>query len=178
MHPPGQPAVVDLQQEQRAEARRIEETADFSAQVQFEAAKSWSALDGVLTLGAAIAAFASGAATLQGPSAVALAGLLAFGSGALAAAATVVRGQDKAYSSVRAGRSYRRVRDRARVFVNLDTRGGESSSVTGSHLAEIIRAYDDADELAPVVGWAFWAVWRARRNIRNGLTRFGVDKRA
>ena len=156
----------DLRRELAQEASRIEQVARFSAQVRFEAAKYWGTLDTFLTLTAAVAAFASGAAILQSSTLDPLAGLLAFVSGALGTAATVVRGQDKAAACTRSGRGYRVVRDQVRVFRKIDLKS-MSPADARVRLAEIAREFDEVDEQAPIVGWAFWAEWRARRSIRD-----------
>jgi hypothetical protein len=155
------------------EARRIEESADFSAQVQFEAAKYWGGLATSLSLLASVAAFASGATILQAPEWHTAAGLLAFIAGAIGVVNTVTRGQEKAADCARSGRAFRRVRDMARQVANIDSLGEVES--LRQRLHETVSAFNIADEQAPIVGWAFWAVWRARRNLTSGLTKYRVD---
>jgi hypothetical protein len=155
------------------EARRIEESADFGAQVQFEAAKYWGTLGTCLSLIGAVAAFASGAAILQVEDLKTVASLLAFVAGSLGVVNLVIRASDKSSDCTRAGRAFRRARDEARVLANIDS--ARSPSTARERLATVVAQYNEADEHAPMVGWAFWAVRRARRNLKHGLTSFYVD---
>ena len=175
--PQTQPAAEDLVLEVVKEARRREESADFAAQVQFEAAKFWGWSSTSLSLIAAAAAFGSGASILQTPSWAGVAGLLAFIAGSASVADLVLHGSDRRDACTRAGQAWRCVRDQARVLANIGSLEEGFPEAWPGRLADLTAAYDAAEDRAPLVGWAGWAVRRARRNLAKGLTAYAVDRK-
>ena len=177
LSPQAQPAAGDLVLEVVKEARRREESADFAAQVQFEAAKFWGWSSTSLSLVAAAAAFGSGASILQSPPGSGVAGLLAFIAGTASVADLVLHGSDRRDACTRAGQAWRCVRDQARVLANIGPLEDGFADAWPGRLANLTAAYNAAEDRAPLVGWAGWAVRRARRNLEKGLTQHAVDRK-
>src|SRR4051812_16542021 len=102
------------------EAIRIEESATYASETQFEYAKSWRRIDRVLAGVAAVLAAVAGVGSLSktlGPTAAGVIAIAAAGIGAVAASLNAPQTKEKASGSANA---YRALEQDARVFYKID----------------------------------------------------------
>jgi hypothetical protein len=153
----------------RKEANRVEE--DSPGKGHFEAARTWANVH--LWLGlptAALAAIASGSAFKEE---VVIAGTLALLASILAAISTFLNPSERSQLHHQAGAKHVALRNRARMFRDLDLRSGAQES----HLLESLRALaqerDDLNLSNPQI--PRFAFKRARRGIETGEAVYKVD---
>lgn len=156
----------------QAEVARILESAVFSAQGQFEAAKSWRALH--WTLGVLTAALSTLAAVLTFVADAQVAtGILAVAAAIVAAILTSSRPDKLAEQAVTRGNDYTALRNDARRVLHVQVPFDEISALREAldGLAERASDLDHASDPIPR-----FAYKRAKRNIeRDGGQQFEVD---
>lgn len=156
----------------QAEVARILESAVFSAQGQFEAAKVWRALH--WTLGVLTAALSTLAAVLTfATDAQAASGVLAVLAAIVAAVLTSSRPDKLAERAVSRGNDYTTLRNDARRVLHLQVSSDEVC-VLREALEELAGRASDLDHTSdPIPRFAYN---RAKRNIeRDGGQQFEVD---
>lgn len=156
----------------QSEVARILESAVFSAQGQFEAAKAWRALH--WTLGVLAAALSTLAAVLTFVADAQVAsGILAVAAAIVAAILTSSRPDKLAERAVTRGNDYTALRNDARRVLHVQVPSDEISALREvlDGLAERASDLDHASDPIPR-----FAYKRARRNIeRDGGQQFEVD---
>lgn len=156
----------------RKEAERIRESAVYSAQGQFEAAKRWrwrhwsgGVLAAGLGTGGAILTFAECSPVL--------AGAVTLGGAVTAAAMTGVRPDQLAERAQASGNEYTSLRNAARRFIDVDAQSLPHDEVRAA-LEELAGRADGLDRAAdPIPRWAYE---RAKKNIAAGGQDFEADR--
>lgn len=177
--PPGQgpflvPAGVpaDLQ-EIGKELSRIEESARYSSQGQFEQAKLWRKVNAILGTFAAIVTAAAGVLTFATDDLDVWAGATAIGAALLVAVITTIAPERRADRAERAANAYLAIQARARrsLLVELE------SMIKADALArveELTAARDDTNRGADPISKV--ARTKAYNNIESGGQVYGVDE--
>lgn len=154
------------------EARRVEEDCLYSARSHFEAASRWSRLHytiGVPTT--VLAAVAGGSAVADHLSAAAIIGLLVT---ALSALAVFLNPSDRSHQHHSAGTRFNEVRNRARVFREIDLQTGRELGQLVQELKDLGATRDELNNTSPQI--PRWAFRRARESIGRGEATYRVDE--
>jgi hypothetical protein len=155
-----------------AELARLEESAMYSAQGQFEQAKMWRAVNLSLGVPAAVLAAVAGVTSLADLSGGVVSGLLALASAALGGLLTVVNPSQRSGTACAAANVYLEVQTAARQQRRLDL-PYRAASESRAALTELSARYHEQNRAAdPVAGRAYR---RARRNIESGGQTFSQD---
>lgn len=154
-----------------AEASRIREDSIYSSKSHFEASRRWGRIHMSLGLPAAVAAAVSGVSALSDLSVVAA--VLAFSVASLAAVMTFLNPEKRSASHLAAGQQFLALRNRVRIFENVDLMQLDVASATSA-----LKAFSDQrDELnvsSPLIPrWAFLA---ARKGIKSGESMHAIDR--
>ena len=155
------------------EAKRIHESAMFSAQSQFEYSKSWRSVD--RWVGGSAAALAAVAAT-GGLSEVFTAqwtGLIAFAAAALGAIATALgapKAKDRAHSSANA---FLALQQDARIFTSIEI-PTLSDEEAREQLRSLVTRHQELNATAEIPSRRSWK--KSQRNIKVGRQSYKVDK--
>jgi len=158
------------------EARRIEEDCLYSAKGHFVAANFWTNFHlwiGVPT--AILAAIAGASALSQFDNHNIVAGILAIIVTALTAVTTFLNPNEKVNSHLNAGNKYNSLRNKARIFCEIDS-CGENNSIQEltKQLKELAKQRDELNQNSPQIpGWAFK---RAKKGIEEGEANYKVDE--
>lgn len=157
------------------EARRIEEDSLHSAKGHFVAANFWTNFHlwiGVPT--AILAAIAGASALSQFENHNIIAGILAIIVTALTAVTTFLNPNERANSHLNAGNKYNSLRNKARIFCEIDTCGDDSDYEFIKQLKDLAKQRDDLNQNSPQI--PKWAFKRARKGIEEGEANYTVDK--
>ena len=157
------------------EARRIEEDSLYSAKGQFVAANFWTNFHlwiGVPT--AILAAIAAASALSQFNNHNILAGILAILVTALTAVTTFLNPNEKANSHQNAGNKYNSLRNKARIFCEIDSYGVDSYQEITKQLKELAEQRDELNQNSPQI--FRWAYKKARKGIEEGEADYKVDE--
>jgi hypothetical protein len=155
------------------EGRRVEESAKYSAQNQFEQAKIWRGLNyiiGVPATGLAAVAGAVALMTAVGRIWAALAALTAASLSAVLTLLNLSRRTDEAHTSANA---YLAVQQDARVFCEIDLRKFEYEEARQA-LSELIARLQEVHKSAPLVSKR--AYRRGKKNVEAGGQTYEVDR--
>ena len=158
------------------EARRIEEDSLYSAKGHFAAANFWTnfhLLIGVPT--AILAAIASASALSQFNNHNIIAGVLAILVTALTAITTFLNPNKKANSHQNAGNKYNSLRNKARIFCEIDCCGEDSIQKLTERLKELAKNRDELNKNSPQI--PRWAYKKAKKGIEGGEADYKVDKK-
>ena len=164
-----------LRVELAREARRIEEDAEFSAKGHYNAAVPWQYANRIIGGVAALAAFGATASVLKNasPAVTATAAVVA---GVLTAVLTFLDPRRMATRHQEAGNRYLDVRNRARIFANIEV--GEGKAVAPRLIGALKRLSSRLASIradAPQIPRAAYEA--ARRDIEDeGRTVHRVDK--
>jgi len=156
----------------RDELCRIEESATYSAQGQFEQAKQWRAVNLALGLPASVLAAISGATALASTAGRFLAGVLALAAAAFGAILTTVNASHRTSQASAAANAYLEIQTAARQarLVDLDHLPVEDARTA---LAELSARRDEQNKTAESPNR--FAYRRAKRNLRAGGQSYAVD---
>jgi hypothetical protein len=154
------------------ELERIEESAMLSGQAQFEQAKFWRGVNLVLGVPASALAAVSGATALATTSGRVAAGIVALVSAGLSAIATTLNASQRTEQAQAAGNLYLALQTDTRIARLTDLPGQDFEGARGA-LTELRLRQDEINQSAALP--AFYAYWRAKRNIRRGGQHYGVD---
>ena len=155
-----------------AEARRIEEDADHSSKGHFNAAARWAGYHLYLGLpSAVIAAIASGSAFNDMPN---LAGSLAIISTALMTTLTFLKPSERAENHKAVAGSYLALRNRARIFREIELEDGLSQDDAKQRLMELSKNRDELNQSSPGIPRRDYEL--AKKDIDEGRSQHKVDK--
>lgn len=155
-----------------AELRRLEESAMFSSQGQFEQAKQWRAVNLTLGVPASMLAAVSGATALAATTGRVVAGVLALVSAAFGAVLTTVNASHRMNQAASAANAYLEIQTAARQAREVDLpylTVDEARTV----LAELTARRDEQNKTAEIVNRRSYR--RAASNIRGGGQTYKVD---
>jgi hypothetical protein len=155
-----------------AELRRLEESAMYSAQGQFEQAKMWRAMNLALGVPAAVLAAVAGVTSLADLAGSLVAGLLALGSASLGGLLTVVNPSQRMNTAGSAANVYLEIQTSARQQreIDLPYQPVEDSRAA---LAALSARRDEQNKAAEPV--AARSYRRAQRNIAAGGQTYAGD---
>ena len=157
----------------RNEAERVHESAMYSAQNQFEFAKTWRRVDRWLGGAAALLAAASAAGGLSEVLSAKWAGLvalLAAGTGAIATTLGAPKTKDRAHSSANALLA---LQQDARIFLHVDLHGLDESDAR-EQLRTLVARQQELNATAEIPSARAWK--RAQRNVEVGHQEYVVDR--
>ena len=165
----------DIKDNMLKEARRIEEDTLYSAKGQFVAANFWANFHlwiGVPT--AILAAIAGASALSQFENHNIIAGILAIIVTAFTAVTTFLNPNEKANSHRNAGNKHNSLRNKARIFCDIDSCGEDSIQELTKQLKELAKQRDELNQNSPQI--PRWAYKKAKKGIEEGEAEFKVDK--
>lgn len=154
------------------ELRRLEESAMYSAQNQFEQAKQWRGINLLVGVPASVLAAISGAAALASTANAFWAGVLALAAAAFGAVLTTVNASHKTNQATSAANAYLEIQTAARQARLLDLPTAELSEMR-STVQEITARRDEQNRTAEPPNR--WARRRAQKNISGGGQTYEAD---
>lgn len=156
----------------RDELNRIEESATFSAQAQFEQAKYWRAVNLTLGVPAALLAAIAGATALASTTGRVVAGIIALAAAGLSAIATTLNAAQRTEQGQAAGNLYLALQSDARIARETDL-PHQSFEEARAALSELRVRQDEINQSSALP--AQYAYRRAKKNIERGGQRYEVD---
>ena len=154
------------------ELSRLEESARYSAQVQFEAAKSWHRWNLTLGVPASIfGLFASGAAFTEKFDAW-IVGTGALIGAALAGTMTVLGAERRATRAKTCANTFHDIQDDARRLLTIDLSGMDQDEARAG-LTVLTDRYSETRQTADAPARTFYN--RAKSNLTEGGQRFAID---
>lgn len=158
------------------EAKRIEEDSLYSAKGHFKAANRWMRYHLWLGIPSVLLAVFSGASLLsQFGKYNVLAGISAVIVSALTAVSTFLNPNERANCHQNAGNKYTSLRNKARIFYQIDCSGENSIEELKERLTELANLRDELNENSPQI--PRWAYEKARKGIQEGEAEYEVDKK-
>lgn len=155
------------------ELQRLEESAKYSAQAQFELTKQWRGINLTLGLPASVLAAVSGATALISTTGRIPAGILALAAAGFGAILTTINAAQRMNQAAAAANAYLEIQTAARQARQVDL-PYLSIDEARQALAEITARRDEQNKTAePPNKRAFK---RAKANIKNGGQTYSVDK--
>jgi hypothetical protein len=157
------------------EAKRIEEDSLYSAKGHFVTADFWTNFHlwiGVPTV--ILAAIAGASALSQFDNHNIIAGILAIIVAALTAVTTFLNPNEKANSHRNAGNKYNSLRNKARIFHEVDCCGEDLDQELTIQLKELAKQRDELNQSSPQI--SRWAFKKARKGIEDGEADYNVDE--
>lgn len=155
------------------EAKRIEEDSLYSSKGHFYAAQFWTNLHLWIGIPATILAAVAGASALsQFDNHQIIAGVLAILVVALSAVSTFINPNEKAVIHHNAGNRYNSLKNRARIFSEIDI-DMESDESLLAQLRRLSAGRDELNEKSPQI--PKWAFRKARKGIDDGEAQYKVD---
>lgn len=162
-----------MKQELHEEAGRVEESARYASETQFEYAKAWRRIDRWLAAAAALLAAIAGVGALAEVLGLRVAGAIAIlsaGIGAVAASINAPQTKEKAGGSANA---YRALQQDARVFREIDLPGMDDTEARGE-LGSLVARLQDLNQSAEIPSPRAWK--RAKAQIDAGAQSYEVDE--
>jgi hypothetical protein len=157
------------------EAKRIEEDALYSAKGHFYAAQFWTNFHLWIGIPTAIIAAISGASALsQFDNHNVVAGVLAIMVTAFAAVTTFLNPNEKATLHHNAGNQYNGLRNKARIFCEIDFDVSTDDKDILRELKILNQERDELNQKSPQI--PKWSFLRARKGIEEGEASYRVDK--
>lgn len=158
------------------EAIRVEEDSLYSAKGHFVAANVWTNLHlwiGIPT--AALAAIAGAFALSKFDNHNIIAGFLAIIVTALTAITTFLNPNERSNCHRNAGNDYNSIRNKARIFYDVDSLIEESDQELVKQLKELTKKRDELNQNSPQV--PRWAYKKARKGIEEGEAEYTIDEK-
>lgn len=163
------------------EALRIHESAQYSAQSQFEQAKIWRGINLWLGAPSAVLAALGGSAVLSsgnwsilGISSSVIGGVLALAAAALAAILTTVNASRRQTQSQSSGNAFLQLQTAARQFATIDIKA-LSYDDARDELKNLTNSRDELNKTADVP--SRWAYNKAQKNIsKDGGQDYAIDE--
>lgn len=155
-----------------AELKRLEESAAYSSQAQFEQAKFWRGLNLLIGAPAAILAAISGTAGLSSVSNRVMAAYLALIAAGLGALITILNTNRRTTQAHSAANAYLEVQTASRQLREIDL-PVISYDDARTQLQELTARRDEINKTADIP--AFFAYWKGKRNIHKGRQTYLVD---
>ena len=156
------------------ELDRLEESAKFSAQGQFEQAKHWRRVNYWLGIPATAFAAAAGGTALATATNHFVAGIMALLSAGLGAVLTTVNASHHMNQATSAANAYLEIQTAARQYRQIDLPVADANDAR-QQLAELTSRRDEQNKTAEPPGPR--AVKKARANIATGGQSYEVDSR-
>lgn len=156
------------------ELERVEESAKFAAQSQFEETKRWRGVNLWLGIPASTLAAAAGASVLATQEGRLLAGFAALAGAAFGAILTTVNATQRMNQAAASANAYLEIQNAARQARLIDLPGQDYDTARAT-LAEITARRDEQNRSADVPGHR--AFTRGKKNIARGGQTFEVDTR-
>lgn len=156
------------------EAKRVEEDSLYSAKGHFIAASFWTNFRlwiGVPT--AILSAIAGASALSQFDNHNVIAGILAITVTALTAVTTFLNPNEKANAHQSAGNKYNSLRNKARIFCEIDSCGENANQELIKRAKELTKQRDELNQKSPQI--PRWAYKKARKGIEEGEADYKVD---
>ena len=163
----------EINTEMRKEAQRVEESARYSSETQFEYAKRWRRVDRLIGgAGAVVAAVAGvgGLADLLSARWAGFIAVLAAGIGAIAASLGAPQTKEKAAGSANA---YRALQQDCRILINIDL-SRLSTDGARQRLQQLVDRLQQLNAEAEVPSQRAWN--RAKATIESGSQDYEIDK--
>lgn len=156
----------------RQELSRIEESAMFSSQGQFEQAKRWRSLNFLLGVPASVLAAVSGATALASTAGRLTAGVLALAAAALGAVLTTVNAAQRASHSATSANGFLAIQREARQvrLIDLPAQAPQDSRAA---LADLTRRLGEVESAADLPSRRSYL--RAKANIAEGGQSYAAD---
>ncbi|WNI26174.1 SLATT domain-containing protein [Streptomyces sp. ITFR-16] len=155
-----------------AEFRRLEESATYSAQTQFEQAKRWRALHWALGIPTTLLAAVAGTTALVESAGGTAAGILALLSAGLGAVLTTVNAPQRAGQAAASANAYLEIQTAARQHREIDL----PDWALPEALAALTARRDEQNAKAEVPGMRAYS--RAKANVGVGTQTYAVDENA
>ncbi len=156
------------------EAKRIENDTSYSAKGHYEAAEYWTRFHLMIGIPTAILSAVAGASALaQFDNHSIIAGFFAIVVTTLTAVATFLNPNEKANSHQNVGNKYNALRNKVRVFCNIDSSVESSEQELIKQLKELAKQRDELNQDSlPVSTWAYKKAQKVIENkARAKLTR-------
>lgn len=160
-------------EEIRREAARIEESATYASETQFEYAKRWRRADRWIGGGASVLAAAAGVGGLADVLSVKWAGFLAILSAVAAAVAASLGAPKTKEKAGIAANGYRALQQDVRMFIRLDL-PGLSSSDARERLQSLVDRLQELNREADIPSAPAWR--KGKASIEAGSQRFEADE--
>ncbi|WP_083889465.1 SLATT domain-containing protein [Nocardia pneumoniae] len=157
----------------KQELDRLEESAMYSAQGQFEQAKLWRSINLLVGIPAALLAAVSGATGLADAANRIVAAYLALGSAGLSALVTLLNGNRRTQQAHSAANAYLEVQTAARQRREIDLPVLLFDEAR-AQLAELTARRDEINKTADIP--SRFAYRRAGRNISGGGQTYAIDE--
>ena len=154
------------------ELSRLEESARFSSQGQFEAAKSWQHWNLLLGVPASIFGLFSGGAAFTDTFPSWVVGTGALIGAALAGTLTVVGAERRAARAKSCAGTFHDIQDEARRVLLIDLASMEHEQARET-LTSLCDQYSKTRQTADATARRFYS--RAKKNIKQGGQRFAID---
>jgi len=164
----------ELKQKLTAEALRIEEDTEHSAKGHYNAADRWSKYHLSIGLPSAVIAAVAGATAFNDMPA--MAGSLAILSTALTTVLTFLKPSEHAENHKAVAGQYLALRNKARIFREIELQDCEDLSVAKKRLLELTNTRDELNQASP--GIARKDYEKAKQDIDEGRSRYRVDQEA
>ena len=158
-----------------SEAKRIEEDAIYSAKSQFEASSWWKNVNLWIGIPTAIMSAIAGFSALSEYSYI-LAGVLAILATALTALSTFLNPNQKSNTHLNAGNNYLALRNRARIYKNVDCKVEKDIEILAQGLHQLANERDNLNKNSPQVSREHFEA--ARRGIKEGEASYKVDTKS
>lgn len=155
-----------------AELRRVEESALYSKESQFVAAKWWRGTNIALGVPASVLAAVAGSTVLASGSYEIWTGIAALAAGALGGIMTTVNAARRAEQGSAAANSYLAIYDAARVLRTVDLPHMERDEARDA-LAKLIARRDEVNRNTPIPSTLAYRIGRG--NILKGNTDYAAD---
>ena len=154
------------------ELARLEESARWSSQTQFEAGKAWQRLNLRLGVPASVLGLLSGGAAYLDSLPAWVVGTGALAGAALAAVMTLLGAERRAQRARTSANAFHDIQDDARRMLLIDL-AGMTADDARSQLASLAQRYSEARHESDTPNRR--AYDRARRNIEDGGQQFAID---
>jgi hypothetical protein len=154
------------------ELSRLEESARYSAQVQFEAAKSWHRWNLALGVPASIFGLFTSGAAFTGRFDAWIVGTCALIGAALAGAMTVLGAERRATRAKTCANTFHDIQDDARRLLNIDLCGLDHEGSRAA-LTALTDRYSEPRQTADAPAKRFYD--RAKNNLAEGGQQFAID---
>jgi hypothetical protein len=163
---------MDETREIGRELSRIEESARFSAQAQFEQAKYWRAIHLTLGVPASVLAAVAGVTALASTTGRVAAGIIALAAAGLSAITTTLNAAQRTEQAQAAGNLYLALQSDARIARETDLPRQPFDAARGA-LQELRVRQDEINQSSALP--ARYAYRRAQKNIERGGQSYEVD---
>lgn len=154
------------------ECRRIEEDTEHSFKGHYNSAEFWGHMNLILGLAAALSGILAGGTSAADGSDATVTGA-AFFSAIFATCMTFLKPGEMADSHKNAGNFYHSLRNRVRIFREIELVSGRDADSLKSMFLKFVERRDELNSIMPRVGRA--AYEKAKKDIDSGRAAYRVD---